>query len=422
LEEAFDEIVRRHESLRTTFTIINGRPVQIIHEPRHFDLPLINLTELSGADRRPESRQIIINLSERPFDLRTGPLMRIVLFQFGAEEHHLLVVMHHIISDGWSVGSLIREAALLYKSLSSGEPAPLRELPIQYVDYVEWQRNWLLDEKLNSMRDYWLRRLGGKIQRLGLPADRPRSKDGARRGARHRFLVPTELAGSLQALSRKEDVTLFMTLLAAFNTLLYRYTGQEQITVGSPIANRARPETEELIGFFVNMLVLRVDLQNNQTFSELLSQVRQVTLEAYAHQDYPFEMLVEALEQERSLDRSPLFQVVFAFQNVPRSEPKISGLIIEPLEVDFGMTMYDFILGMASTDEGIEGSITYSTALFDHHTIINIANHFQTLLAEVAANPEISLLDIPFGKEVKEPLFKQNSVLQRKYMVEHFNF
>ncbi|HZT57847.1 MAG TPA: condensation domain-containing protein, partial [Pyrinomonadaceae bacterium] len=314
LERSLNEIVRRHEALRTTFEMIEERAVQIVHPSQTLRVESAELGHLPERERAERVAQLAKEHARAPFDLSRWPLIRVKLLRLAEDEHVLLLSMHHIIGDGWSTGVFVREMAAIYKAFSAGRPSPLPELPLQYADFAIWQEEWLTGDVLQSHLDYWRGQLAGAALVLELPTDRPRPAVESFRGARYCFRLPEELTASLQKLSRKEGATLFMTLLAGFQTLLYRYTGQKDIVVGSPIANRNRAETEDLIGFFVNTLALRTQIEGNPRFSELLKKVREMTLGAYAHQDMPFERLVEELQPRRDLSRSPIFQVMFILQ------------------------------------------------------------------------------------------------------------
>ncbi|MGH7931425.1 MAG: condensation domain-containing protein, partial [Candidatus Binatia bacterium] len=314
LKQSLNEIVRRHEALRTTFRSVEGSPQQVVASGLTLPLPVMDLSHRCESDRENEARRLAAEEARRPFDLSRGPLLRAILLRLHQEEHFLLLNMHHIVSDGWSMGVFFREISVLYEAYSNGKPSPLAELPIQYADYAVWQRNRLQGEVLETQLSYWEKQLED-ISTLDLPTDRPRPAAQSFRGARLSLELSKELTEGLKALSRKERVSLFMTLLAAFQTLLHRYTGRDDIAVGSPIAGRNRAEIEGLIGFFINTLVLRADLSGNPTFRELLARVREAALGAYDHQDVPFEKLVQELHPERNLNQSPLFQVMFVLQN-----------------------------------------------------------------------------------------------------------
>src|SRR5215212_3146789 len=326
LERALSELVRRHESLRTTFALETEQPVQVIVSEPNFSVAHLTVMAATEAEREAEVTRLIDREVDQPFDLQSGSLFRASLLRVNAEEHVLVLTMHHIVSDGWSAGVLFRELGTLYGAYAAGEESPLQELPVQYADYAVWQRDYLRGEVLNAQVEYWRERLTGAAPVLELPADRVRPAVQSYRGAAARFEVSREVSEGLKELAQAEGVTLFMTLLAAFKVLLYRYTGQEDIVVGSPIAGRTRAEVENLIGFFVNTLVLRTDLSGGPTFRELLGRVRETALGAYAHQDVPFEKLVEELQPERDMSHTPLFQVLFVLQNALRDELELPNL------------------------------------------------------------------------------------------------
>ncbi|MFE1748583.1 condensation domain-containing protein [Coleofasciculus sp. H7-2] len=426
LEETFNEIVRRHEALRTTFVTVEGQPIQAINPNLKISLPVIDLRELPAAERETQAQQLTTQEAQRPFNLSTDPLLRVTLLRLDETEHIMLLNMHHIVSDGWSIGVLIKELAALYTTFASCRDGinpvsfPLPELPIQYADFAHWQREWLQGEVLETQLGYWRQQLAG-ISMLNLPTDRPRLAVQTYRGATQILQLPKSLSEALEALSQQEGVTLFMTLLAVFQILLYRYTQQEDIAVGSPIANRNRSEIEGLIGFFVNSLVLRTDLSGNPTFRSLLSRVKEVALGAYAHQDLPFEKLVEELHPERSLNQNPLFQVVFALQNAPMSALELPGLTLSPMEFYSQTTRFDLEFHLwekgqnnglwVDSSEGISGFVIYSTDLFDKATINRMLGHFKTLLEEIVANPEqrVANLSLLSQSELHQLLVEWNN-------------
>jgi amino acid adenylation domain-containing protein/non-ribosomal peptide synthase protein (TIGR01720 family) len=395
LEQSLNEIVQRHEVLRTTFAVVSGEPIQVIAPVLALTIPRVDLRNLPEAQQEAQVERLATEEAQQPFDLAKGPLLRATLLHLDEAEHVLLLTMHHIVSDGWSMGVLIRELAALYEAFSTGKPSPLPELPIQYADFAHWQRQWLQGEVLTAQLSYWQQQLTGAPALLELPTDRPRPAVQTFRGATQFLALPEPLSQKLKTLSQRSGVTLFMTLLAAFQTLLYRYTGQEDICIGSPIANRNRSETEELIGFFVNTLVLRADMSENPSFQELLSRVREVTLGAYAHQDLPFEQLVEALQPERNLSHQPLFQVMFALQNAPMPALELPNLTLSSLEIESGTAKFDLTLSMEDTEQGLVGSLEYNTDLFHGTTISRMLGHFQTLLEGIVAEPEQRLSDLP---------------------------
>jgi hypothetical protein len=403
LERSLNEIARRHEILRTTFPQSDSGPVQTIWAPRAIELRVLDLSDRAEWDREAEVRRVISEEVRRPFELSEGPLWRVRLPRLQVEEHVALLTMHHIITDGWSFGVLTRELAALYKSFSQGMPSPLPEPPIQYADFAVWQRRWLRGETLDAQLDYWRQRLAGAPPLLKLPYDSPRPPGQILRGAKVSFQLSPGLTQSLQKLSRREGCTLFMVLLAVFKTLLHRYTRQEDIVVGADMANRNREETEDLIGFFVNMLVLRTDLSGDPCFRELLGRVREVALGAYAHQDLPFGKLIEGLHVQRSSNINPLFQVVFVLQNTPAEELRAPGVTITPLPVETEAAQFDLVLAMEEGREGLRGSLTYSADLFERATAERMVRHLRNLLEEVVRDPErrLSSLQLMAEEEVR---------------------
>ena len=395
LESALTTLVRRHEALRTTFRDLHGEPVQVIGNAEPFIVTVEDLSGLPEETREEETRRLIRDEVQRPFNLSTGPLMRARLLRLSTEDHILLLSMHHIVSDGWSMGVLIREVAALYEAYAVGAESPLKELSLQYGDYAVWQREWLQGEVLDQQLSYWRKQLAGVPPVLQLPTDRLRPQVQTFRGAALPFKLSKELAEELRALSRREGVTLFMTLLAVLQTLLWRYTGEEDIAVGTPIANRRHGEIEGLIGFFVNTLVLRTDVSGNPTFRELVQRVKETALGAYTHQDVPFEMLVEVLQPERSMSYTPLFQVLFVLQNAPQEKLELSGLTLDLLSIDSGTAKLDLMFSLEETEEGLEGVCEYSTDLFDEATILRLLGHFETLLEGVVNNPDEHISQLP---------------------------
>ena len=400
LERSLREIMRRHEALRTTFSSADGEPVQVIAPSPSFSLPILDLSHFSDSEREAEAQRHVTAEAQLPFDLSQGPLFRASLLRIGENDHVILLTMHHIVSDGWSMGVLSREMSALYQAFTLGKPSPLSDLPIQYADYAVWQREWLKGDELERQLSYWKKQLEGAPGVLDLPTDRPRPAVQSHRGAWQSIALSKHLSEKLKGLSRKEGVTLFMTLLAAFQTLLYRYTGQEDIVVGSPIANRTRTEVENLIGFFVNTLALRSNFTNSPTFKELLAQVRETALGAYANQDLPFEKLVEELQPERNLSYSPLFQVMFVLQNTPSTQLKFEGLTVNPVRSGGETAKFDLLLSLHEEAEGLRASLQYNIDLFDEATITRMLGHFQTLLEGIVADPnqrisELRLLTEP---------------------------
>ncbi|AFY44054.1 non-ribosomal peptide synthetase [Nostoc sp. PCC 7107] len=401
LEKALNEIVRRHEVFRTSFTVNQGQPVQIIHPNLQLNLPIINLQALPEVEQELEVKRLISQETSQGFKLDEAPLLRCTLLQLAKTEYVLLFTVHHIISDGWSMGVLIQEVAALYQAFAQNQASPLPELPIQYVDFAVWQRQWLQGEVRENLLNYWKQKLGGDIPILQLPTDYSRPPIQTFKGKRKAFSLSADLTEALKTLSRHEDVTLFMTLLAGFKTLLHRYSSQEDILVGSAIANRNSPQTEQLIGFFVNTLVLRTNFTGNPTFRELLRQVRETTLAAYAHQDLPFDLLVEELQPQRNLSHPPLFQVMFVLQNAPTSALKLSGLSLNFLENQTHTAMFDLTLDMQETEAGLVGALEYNTDLFHDTTINRIVEHLQTLLQGIVTNPDVRLSELPLLTELE---------------------
>ncbi|MBW4677590.1 MAG: amino acid adenylation domain-containing protein [Desmonostoc geniculatum HA4340-LM1] len=410
LEQSLNEILKRHEVWRTNFRLVNGEPIQEIFPQPTWDLSIINREDLCGKDWEEEVKQIAADEAKKPFNLAKGLLVRATLLRLSEEEHVLLVTMHHIITDGWSCNVFLRELSSLYAAFSKNQPSPLSELPIQYADFAVWQRDRLKGEFLATQLNYWKQQLQGELPILQLPTDRPRPNLTTFTGAKQYFAFSASLTNALKQLSQREDATLFMSLLAAFNILLYRYTDQEDILIGSPIANRNRPELEGMLGLFVNTLVLRNNLSGSPSFRQLLHRVREVTLDAYAHQDLPFEMLVEELQPERDLSRNPLYEVMFVLQNTPSSVEEVSGLTLRTLEFDSGTAQLDIFLSMSESEEGLTGCLEYNTDIFDSTTITQFINYFQTLLENIVANPEqcLSELSLLTAFEQEELLFKFN--------------
>lgn len=401
LEQSLNEVVRRHEVLRTTFATVEGQPVQIIAPSLTLTVPVIDLQALPEAERETEIQRLLTEEAQQPFDLARGPLLRPTLLQLSAEEYIVSLTMHHIVCDGWSAKVLVRELAVLYVASCAGQPSPLSALPVQYADFAHWQQQWLQGDALEAQLAYWKQRLAGAPPLLALPTDQPRPIVQTYRGATHSLALPKTLTEGLKALSRQEGVTLFMTLFATFQTLLHRYTGQEDIVVGTPIANRHRAETEGLVGFFVNTLALRTDLSGNPLFSELLKRVREECLEAYAHQDLPFEKLVEELQPERDLSRHPLFQVMFVLHNEIGQVIESPGLTLSPMIIDSGIAHFDLTLEMMDTEEGLKGRLVYNTDLFDTATIGRLLEHFQTLLESVVTQPKQRVSALPLLTEAE---------------------
>ena len=415
IEQSLNEIIRRHEALRTNFATVEGQPVQVIASTLDLKLFLVDLLYLPFCDREIEAQRLVTTVAEQPFDLEREPLVRAKLLRLDETEYVLLLTMHHIISDGWSVGVLYAELAALYEAFCTGKPRVLPELPIQYADFAVWQRHWLAGEVKETQLNYWKQQLKDAPTLLELPTDRPRPAIQTFRGAHQSVALPLELSQALAELSKRTGVTLFMTLYAAFVTLLYRYTGESDIVVGTPVANRTRQEIEGLIGFFVNTLALRTDLSSNPSFEQLLHRVREVALGAYAHQDLPFEQLVETLQPERSLSHTPLFQVMFALQNAPMPSIKLPDLTVSSFSVEMRTVKFDLTLSMENTVSGLIGEWEYNSDLFDAATIARMAGHFQTLLEGIVANPQQRVSEVPLltQRERHQLLFEWNNTTKK---------
>jgi acyl transferase domain-containing protein/alpha-ketoglutarate-dependent taurine dioxygenase len=406
MERALNEVVSRHESLRTTFAVIESEPVQIVAPSITLRLAVTDLREMPGEARTSEAMRLAAEEQRRAFDLSRGPLIRAQLLRLDEDEHMLLLTLHHIVSDAWSFAVFTQELSALYRAFAEGRPSPLAELPIQYADFAEWQRRRLTGALLDEQLAYWKQRLAGAPPLLALPADRPRPAVQSHEGASLAFELPARLADGLQELSRREGATLFMTLLAAFQTLLHRYTGEPDIIVGADIANRNRRELEGLIGFFVNMLVLRTDMAGDPSFLKLLERVREATLGAYAHQDVPFDKLVEELQPARNPSYSPLFQVVFNFYQDPAEGINLPGLDVSVLDSYQNVSKFDLSLFVGQRADGIRGFWSYSTALFDAKRIERLHAMFVTLLESILDKPETRLgaLEVATEAERQEQL------------------
>src|SRR5437868_3123363 len=401
LRRSLNEIVMRHEALRTSFPSRDGAPTQEIHESGELGLEVIDLTKAEEGEREERLEELLAEEARRGFDLSRGPLIRARLMKEGEEEHVLMVNMHHIVSDGWSMEVMVGELAQLYEAFRDGKESPLGEMEIQYADYAVWQRRWLKGEVLERQVEYWKEKLEG-VGAMELPTDRARTAVTSHGGGSERFRLREEVTRGLKQMSSREGVTLFMSLLSGFQALLARYSGQMDIAVGTPIAGRNRGEIEGLIGFFVNTLVMRVDVGGEPTVRELLGRVRETALGAYAHQDLPFEKLVEELQPERSLSRTPLFQVMFAMQNVPLEGVAVSGLTLkaEPLEPE--STKFEMILRMVEQGGEILGALDYATDLFDGWRIRQLLEHWQRVLEGMVLNQQSRIMDLPLISEQEQ--------------------
>ncbi|HEU4559433.1 MAG TPA: amino acid adenylation domain-containing protein, partial [Longimicrobium sp.] len=404
LERALGEVVRRHEALRTVFAEADGSPVQVIAPFGGFVLAVEDLSALSEADREAAVRRRAGEEARQPFDLSAGPLFRAALLRLGAEEHVLLFSMHHIVTDGWSMGVLFGELSALYAAYREGRESPLGELAVQYADYAIWQREQFAGEVLGGQLAYWRERLADAHALLELPTDHPRPPVQTHRGATAPVELSPELQERLQALGRSEGATLYMTLLSAFQVLLGKYAGSDDVVVGSPIAGRTRGEVEELIGFFVNTLVLRADLSGDPGFREVLGRVREVALGAYQHQEVPFERLVAELQPERSMSHSPLFQVMFALQNARGSGGGLAGLSVSGVGADLASAKFDLSLSLMATAHGLRGGLTYSADLFERGTIERMLGHLERVLEQVATNADVRLSRLELLGEAERAL------------------
>ncbi|HZM99715.1 MAG TPA: condensation domain-containing protein, partial [Pyrinomonadaceae bacterium] len=406
LERSLSEIVRRHEVLRTNFAMIEGRLVQILNPPRPIELPLEDLSDVPESEQEARLKQLANEEAQRPFDLARGNPLRATLVKLAPDEHVSLLTVHHIVFDGWSMGIFLQEMAVLYDAFSRGAASPLGDLPMQYGDFARWQRQTLQGARLEEILDYWKTQLRDVPPLLELPTDRPRTAMQSFTGTQMPFGLSPELSDSLRALSRQEDVTLFMLLLAAFKVVLWRYSGQENIVVATPVAGRDRSEIEGLIGFFVNTLVLHTDVSGNPTFRELLKRVREVALGAYAHQDLPFEKLVEEIRPERDTSQNPLFQVMFTLQNVsaPTMETapvQSAGLTMTRIDADSVTSQFDLTLGLIDRETDLVLWIEYNTHLFNRDRIERMAGHLRSLLAAVVENADLRLSELPLLAETE---------------------
>lgn len=403
LKRALAAVGRRHEVLRTTFDVTaDGRPFQSVRQPpSYWSLPLTDLRSQPDSERDAELRRLVAVEAARPFNLESGPTFRTSLICLAPDEHVLLLSLHHIIADGWSLGILVREIAVLYAAFAAGAPSPLTELPIQYTDFAVWQRQWLQGEVLHRQLDYWRRQFADLPPALDLPTDYPRRPVQSFRGERELISLSNEVSGQLKELAQGEGATLFMTLLAAFQLLLHQYSGQEDILVGTNIANRNRGSVENLIGFFVNNIVLRTSFAGNPTFRQLLRRARDVTFGAYAHQDVPFEMLLEAVLPERRDHLAPLFQVMLVLQNAPFPTVEIDGLKLSLLDSSNETSNFDLVLYMSETGRRLTGQLHYNTDLFAAATIRRLLDHFQNLLQAIAADPDARIDSLALGSRAE---------------------
>ncbi|HEU4323771.1 MAG TPA: condensation domain-containing protein, partial [Roseiflexaceae bacterium] len=387
LEGSLSELVARHESLRTRFPSADGTPQQVILAPEPIHLPRTDLRGFPPEQALARALELARADAQRPFDLAEGPLLRAALLALADDDHILLLTMHHIISDGWSVGVLVGELAQVYRSIGQGHRPSLPPLTVQYADYALWQRDWLQGTVLERQLGYWRAQLAG-LQPLALPTDFPRQSRASTAGAVFHFAIAAETADALRRLTRNEGTSMFMALLAVWQLLLARWSGQDDVAVGTPIAGRGQQATEDLIGCFVNTLVLRSDLARPNSFRELLAQVRETCLAAYAHQDIPFEQLVDALVPERDLSIHPLFQVMFALQNRQGRPIDWPGAAVEQVLIDYGSVKFDLSLSLADGEDQISAVLEYRSDLFAPETVARMAEHFCTLLAALVDQPD----------------------------------
>ncbi len=411
LQRSLDTIVARHEALRTTFPADGGKPRQLVSPAAAFPLAIVDLPALPPSERERAVMQHVSQVAAQPFDLAAGPLFRAFLMRAAPEEHSLLILMHHIVTDRWSMGVIFRELSECYRAFRLGDAPRLPDLPIQYPDYALWQRAGLDDRRSEGLLEYWRRQLAGVPPTLELPTDRPRPAVESRHGARYRKLLPLRLARALRTLGRQEKATLYMVMLGAFQLLLARYTGRHDIVVGSPITGRLHSSLLPLIGFFVNTLVMRTDLSGDPTFRQLLNRVREVALGAFAHQDLPFERLVEAVQPERSMHHAPLVQVMLAFQNTPPLEIELPGLTVRGPVMPDQAAKFDLVLYLIEEEAGIRAEVEYGTEVLDPDTVDRFVGHYQTLLEAIVQDPDrpISTLSIMAADESRRILEEWNA-------------
>jgi len=415
LERSLAEIVKRHEALRTTYKVIDGLPVQVISPQAEVRLGQFSFDHLTGDERAEAVKEFLAREARRPFNLETGPVMRATLGRLSSEEYMLVLNTHHIVSDGWSIGVFVRELMELYRAFSQGEKSPLPELPVQYADFAVWQRELIQGDVLEGHLDYWRKQLAGAPVTITLPTDRSRPAVQSYRGETRTVMLPNDLAEAIRSFNQREGVTLYMTLLAALQTLLFRYTGQDDIVVGSPIANRNYAEIENLIGFFVNAMPMRTKLTGDPSFREVLARVKEAALGAYAHQDLPFEKLVEEFDPQRNLASNPMFQVVLVLQNAPKYALNLPGLELEWVPVYNGTSKFDFSLHAIEKPQGLFCMMEFNTDVFDSSTILRMLGHFQTILENAVTHPErlVSVLPLLTSAERQKLLveFNQASVM-----------
>jgi len=398
LEQGLQAIVQRHETLRTRFVMVDGELVQQVDPQITVELTIVDLSSVAEPRQSQQVQVLGLQSAQQPFDLTTGPLLRVSLLRLSTTKHCLILTLHHIVSDGWSIGVLVRELAALYPEFVQGQPSPLPALPVQYADYAVWQRQWLQGKVLQTQLDYWKQQLDNQPPALVFPSDVTASSNQTNvhpnAGSKHPFSLSAELTAALKQASQQQNATLFMTLLAAFNLLLYDLTGTPDLVVGSPIASRNRPEIADLIGFFVNTLVLRTNLSGDPSFAELLQRVRQVALGAYAHQDLPFEQLVSKLQPDRTLSQAPFFRVWFVLQNTPMPPLALSGLTLDVTDLETGLVRHDLKLDLTESGDQLSGFFEFKTAVFDPEAIVRLQARFEQLLHQVTAHADLPLSQV----------------------------
>jgi hypothetical protein len=401
LASSFNEVIRRHEALRTCFSTVGGERVQAIAERAEMQLPIVDLSGLPQSEREEAARGRIAEEARRPFDLTRPPLIRALLLRLGAEDHALVVTAHHLVYDGWSISVLSNELSALYQAFANNQPPPLASPPIQYADYTLWQREWLQTAAAKSQMNYWHHKLQGASFVLELPTDYPRPERQSFRGAKQSHTIPAQVTSALKELSRRSQATLYMTLLAAFQTLLYWFSGKEDILVGTHISGRVSPEVEGLIGNFLNNLVLRADLSGDPSFNALLAQVRETTLEAFDNQNLPFVKLVQSLQPTPALNRSPLIQVFFVLLNLPASVVDFHGLASTMMDTGGARGTRDMRLTVMEDDGQLMTSMQYDEALFEPSTIGRLLTVFERLLSEVTSRPDAPLSSLSLFEDLR---------------------
>ena len=421
LIRSFNEVIKRHESLRSKFQSRNGEPVQIISPAKRLTPCLIDLQLVRKESVEIYAQSIARELAQLPFSLSSGPLLRLAIIRIAPNDHILLQIVHHIIYDAVSRSILIKEVSAIYRALTDGRDFELADLPIQYADYAHWQRSCLTEPVLTEHLEYWKAAIGPNWRDYELFPHRHEASDHSFLGALYPFTFDKDLSRSLRQLAVSEGTTLFMLLVAGFKALLYRYTGKREIAIGTSVDNRNRPELEHLIGFFVNMLVLRTPVDGDSTFRELLQKVKDVTLSAYDHQDLPFEKLVQELQPERAVYRQSLFQVVFAMLQVPKLDDSFPGLAVSTFKFKQENSMFDFIIGVMETPAGLAGNVQYSTDLFEEHEIRELFHSYRSLLKAIVQYLDLRILDLPLSDEIA-PAIETQSPHSRPQAVEQFRF